>query len=271
MPSHTLRTRMMLLTAPLAAVALTAGVGLVRAQVPQAPQVPILEFSNEARFQLDVAVNTAAITAMLPAGFTLNVATQGAAKDCNLRVVFVDRMTINGPDGKPVGKGSSRLVHLAAPVKDPSGANAQLMIGGLVADPADAPGALGVYLPAATHSMQRSTSITGSGALLDTQDWVFHAASGEHLEMHIKYERGAPNKNPANETKFYSGKNPATLQTWRQEQVLDIIRNPTTNPPDRVKEFTFKASGGSFAKIFDGTEKVVSWDNIIWINRTILQ
>lgn len=251
--------------APFAAGIALAGVALVRGQAQP------IEFSNEARFQLDLAVNTAALTAMLPAGFTLNVATQGAAKDCNLRAVFVDRMTINGPDGKPVGKGASRLVHLAAPVKDSTGANAQVVIGGLVADPADAPGAFGVYLPAATHSMQRTTSTAGSGTLLDTQDWVFHAASGEHLEMHIKYERGAPNKNPANETKFYSAKNPATLQTWRQEQVLDIIRNPTTNPPDRVKEFSFKASGGSYAKIFDGTERVVSWDNIIWINRTITQ
>ena len=57
----------------------------------------------------------------------------------------------------------------------------------------------------------------------------------------------------------------------RQEQVLDILRNPTTNPPDKVKEFSFKASGGSYAKLFDGTEKPVSWDNVIWLNRTILQ
>jgi hypothetical protein len=32
------------------------------------------------------------------------------------------------------------------------------------------------------------------------------------------------------------------VQIWRQEQVLDILRNVTTNPPDRVKEFTFKAN-----------------------------
>ena len=47
--------------------------------------------------------------------------------------------------------------------------------------------------------------------------------------------------------------------------------NPTTNPPDKVKEFSFKASGGSYAKLFDGTERPVSWDNVIWLNRTVLQ
>ncbi|MEQ1868974.1 MAG: hypothetical protein ABL961_03005 [Vicinamibacterales bacterium] len=227
------------------------------------------EQSMEARFQLDLRVPDAALLPLLPTGFTLNVATQGPAKDCNLRAVFVDRMTINGPDGKPVGKGSSRMVYLAAPVKDASGANAQLVIGGLVEDAADAPGPFGVYLPTTTHTMQRSTVSNGSGPAIDSQDWVFQAASGERLEFHIKYEHGIGNRNNPIEVKFYSAKNGA-LQVWRQEQVLDILRNPTTNPPDRVKEFSLTASGGSYARLFDGTEKPVSWDNIIWLNRTVL-
>jgi hypothetical protein len=229
-----------------------------------------VEHSSEARFQLDVHVPDAALKGYLPEGFAPNVAAQGAAKDANLRVVFIDRVTINGPDGKPVGKGSNRLVYLVAPVKDPSGANAQLVIGGITEDPADAPGPFGVYLLAATHKMQRSTSSAASGPILDTQDWSLAAATGEHLEMHIKYERGSANKaNPA-DTKFYSAKNPGFFQISRQEQVLDILRNATTNPPDRVKEFSFKAGGGSYAKLFDGTEKLLSWDNILWINRSVL-
>src|ERR1700686_3884259 len=100
----------------------------------------LVEFSSEARFQLDLHVPDAVIKALLPSGWTPNVAAQGAAKDANLRAVFIDRVTINGPDGKPIGKGSNRLVYLVAPVKDSAGANAQLVIGGLTEDPADAPG-----------------------------------------------------------------------------------------------------------------------------------
>src|SRR5271157_5936340 len=81
------------------------------------------EQSAEARFQLDLHVPDAALAAFLPTGWMPNVAAQGPAKDANLRVVFIDRMTVNGPDGKPFGKGSNRLVYLAAPVKDPTGAN----------------------------------------------------------------------------------------------------------------------------------------------------
>jgi hypothetical protein len=228
-----------------------------------------VESSVETRFQLDLHVPDAALASFLPAGWMPNVATQGAAKDANLRAVFIDRVTINGPDGKPVGKGSNRLVYLVAPVKDPTGANVQMVIGGLTEDPTDAPGPFGVYLPAVTHSMQRS-STSGSGPILDSQDWVFAAASGERLELHIKYERGVGNRANPSETKFYSAKNPGFYQVSRQEQVLDIVRNATTAPPDRVKEFSFKGSGGSYAKLLDGTEKALSWDNILWISRSVL-
>jgi hypothetical protein len=229
----------------------------------------LVEFSSETRFQLDLHVPDAAIKALLPSGWTPNVAAQGPAKDANLRAIFIDRITVNGPDGKPMGKGSNRLVYLVAPVKDAAGANVQLVIGGLTEDPADVPGPFGVYALATTHTMQRSTS-SGTGPILDSQDWVFAAATGEHLELHIKYERGVGNKGNLADTKFYSAKNPAFYQISRQEQVLDILRNVTTTPTDRVKEFSFKASGGSYAKLFDGSEKPLSWDNILWINRSVL-
>jgi hypothetical protein len=228
----------------------------------------MVEYSSEARFQLDLHVPDAALKTYLPPGWAPNVATQGPAKDANLRAVFIDRITVNGPDGKPIGKGSNRLVYLVAPVKDSTGANVQLVIGGLSEDPADAPGPFGVYLLATTHTMTRSTS-SGAGPIQDSQDWVFGATTGEHLELHIKYERGSANKNNPADTKFYSAKNPSFYQISRQEQVLDILRNVTTMPPDRVKEFSFKGSGGSYAKLFDGTEKPLSWDNILWINRSV--
>src|SRR5262249_42336869 len=81
----------------------------------------LIETSNEARFQLDVRVPDTALAAYLPQGWKLNVATQGAAKDCNLRVIFIDRVTVNGPSGAPQGKGSQRVVLLEAPVTTASG------------------------------------------------------------------------------------------------------------------------------------------------------
>jgi hypothetical protein len=232
----------------------------------------MLEFSNETRFQLDLQVPDAALAPFLPQGWTSNPAAEGAAKDCNLRAIFIDRVTINGPDGAPLGKGSNRFVLLAAPVKDPKGASVQLVIGGLTEDPADAPGPFGNYLLATTHTMQRATQSGTSSAkpIMEAQDWVFAAATGERLELHIAYQRGVANKRNMADTKYYSAKNPGFYQISRQEQVLDIMRNVTTKPEDHVTKFSFKGAGGVYAKLFEGTVTVLSWDNVLWLNRTIL-
>ena len=229
----------------------------------------LVESSAEARFQLDLQVPRAALMSFIPSGWTANVSTRGAAKDANLRAIFIERLTINGPDGSPLGDGSNILVYLTVPVTNPDGDNVQLVIGGITADPADAPGPFGVYLPASTHTLKRTTT-SGSGPIVETQDWVFTAASGEHLEMHITFERGVGNSRPARETRFYSAKNPDFYQISRQRQVLDILRNVTTSPPDRVRDFSFTAGGGSYAGLFDGTERALSWDNIVWLNREVL-
>jgi hypothetical protein len=229
----------------------------------------LVESSSETRFQLDLKVPDDALKSFLPDGFTSSVATQGPAKDCNLRIVFIDRVTINTPDGKPLGKGSNRLVYLVAPVKDSTGNSVQVVIGGLTEDPSDAPGPFGNYLSATTHEMRRTTTGSATGPILDTQDWIFVAKSGEHLELHIKYERGSGSRGNASDTRFYSAKNPTFYQISHQEQVLDILRNTTTNPPDRVKDFSLKIFGGSYDKLTGGPLHVLSWDNILWINRTV--
>jgi hypothetical protein len=232
----------------------------------------VVETSNEARFQFDFKVSDAALAAVLPQGFTPDVATQGPAKDCNLRVVFIDRVTINNPDSTPKGTGTNQLVYLVAPVKSPSGEKVQLVIGGLTADPTDAPGPFGNYIHATTHTVKRSTETpaSGDGPMIESQDWHFAAPSGEHFVLHITYERGIMNKRNLQDRKYYSAKNPGYYQISREEQVLDILRNVPTNPPDRVKEFSLELGGGSYAKLFDGTQQVLSWDNILWINRAVV-
>jgi hypothetical protein len=100
----------------------------------------LVESSAEAQFQLDFQVPQSALKSFVPSGWTLNVATRGPAKDANLRVILIERMTINGPEGSPVGDGCNLLVYLTVPVTNPSGENVQLVIGGLTEDGAPGPG-----------------------------------------------------------------------------------------------------------------------------------
>ena len=245
----------------------TFSISAVQAAQAQAPAAA--ETSREVRFQLDLHVPDAALRALLPPGFTSSVAMQGPAKDANLRIVFTDRLTVRGPEGKRVGTGTSQLVELVAPVKDKDGLDAQLVIGGLTGDAASVPGVFADYQLAATHTMSRTVT-NENGPLVESQDWVFRAASGEEVEMHIRFERGFGFRIGPGPVKFYSAQKAGFSQTSQQEEQLDILRNVTTNPADRVKAFSLKAGGGSFAKLFDGSEKVLSWDDILWLERAIV-
>ncbi len=291
-------------------VAVAFAAALLCTAVSASAQIPV-ESAMETRFQLDLQVNTAALKAMLPEGFTSSVAAQGPAKDANVRLIFVDRLTVNGPDGKPVGNGSSRFAYFVAPAKDASGANAQVVLGGITTDSLGTPGPFGNFLAAKNVSITTKSTTDGPGPTIDSQDWTLEAATGEKLELHVEYEHGSGNRpvprpesaagaagfagaggaGPAvgaegaagaaggaarggggganAATLYYSAKDITMVQSVKQEQVLDILRNVTTNPKDRVRKFSFKCGGGSYAKLCDGTEKPLSWDNILWNNRTI--
>jgi hypothetical protein len=79
---------------------------------------------------------------------------QGPAKDCNLRLIFIDRIDVTGADGAPVS--SNRLVYLAVPVKQSGSSNVgQMIIAGLTSEAKDAPGPFGNYELATTVSGPR--------------------------------------------------------------------------------------------------------------------
>ncbi len=234
--------------------------GVARAQTT-------IEQSVEHRFQLDFHVNEEALQKMLPAGWEPDVATAGAAKDANIRLIFVDRIELFGPDGKPK-KGSSRLAFLASPVKQKDGAGkGQMILGGLTEDAADAPGAFGNFQKATTSKYRRTMSNDGAGAMSD-EEYEFTGPGGEHMSVHVKFERG-PGAKGGGETKFYDPADPSKYQIFKTEQAIDITRNVSVQVPDHVKEFSYKAGGGKIAALFDGKEKVLSWDSFPWYSRTI--
>jgi hypothetical protein len=109
-----------------------------------------------------------------------------------------------------------------------------------------------------------------SGAATGEETWSFAAASGERLELHIKYERAAARKG-SQEVKFFSPTNPSSYLIFKVDSGIDIMRNATVPVRDRVKEFSYKISGGRLGAMFDGTERVVSLDSFHWYNRGIYQ
>lgn len=252
-------------------IALSAGSALLAAGAigglaPSARAETLVENSAEFRFQLDFHVNDAALQKLLPAGWEQVIATQGPAKDANLRVIFIDRVDVTNPDGTP--KTADQLVYVAIPVKQTGTANAgQIIIGGLVSDPGQAPGAFGNYV-AANAKTSRSFTTSG-GVTTGEENWEFVAPNGERFETHVKYERGPARKNPPQEVKFFNPANPSTYQIFKVDSGIDIMKNASVPVKDRVKEFSYKVTGGSLGALFDGSEKVLSWDSFHTYNRAI--
>ena len=165
-----------------------------------------------------------------------------------------------------LGKGKDLLVYLAAPVKQAAGpGNGQMILGGIAQNDTDA--AFGVH-GQGQHGQGEPHHMTVSGVTMVTEDWDFAAANGEHATLHVQYTR-APANLGGGAVNFYNPADPSASQIFKTQQTTDITRNVTTTPPDRVMEFSYKAGGGKFASLFDGSEKPLSWDSQPIYSRTI--
>ena len=121
---------------------------------------------------------------------------------------------------------------------------------------------------ATSYRVERSTHAIAGQPIENEDRWEFTAANGEHMELHLTYERGVARK-ISSEIKFFSAADPSVYQTFKIDQGLDIMRNATITVKDKVKTFEVKASGGKVGKLFDGTERVVSVDALHWYNRSV--
>jgi len=261
--------RIMLLACGLITLCATAALAQAPASPPAPPPLPaqgaVMFSSAEYRFQLDLHVDDAQLAKWLPAGWVSNAATQGAAKDANLRLIFVDAQEVEGPDNRVLGKGSNRIAMLAAPVKNGAMVG-QMILGGIVEDPSNVPDGYGVYLPASGIRAAHATNVAG-GTVAVTEDWDFTAAGGEHLGVQLKYTRVPANRG-IGAAVFYNPANPAQYVVAHTDGSTDITRNATTNPPDRVQEFTLTASGGKYAALLAGG-RPLSWDSQPVYSRTV--
>ncbi len=245
-----------------------------QAQTPPPAPAPVtgtvLEQSNEYRFQLDVAVNAQALAKLLPAGWEPAVAAQGPAKDCNLRMIFIDRINLLDGAARVLPPGKDIAVYLEAPVRQTGGtATGRMVIAGISENNSATAATFGTLVKATRSAASRSIA-TANGSTTVTEDWSLTGTGGESATLHVKYVRGPANR-AASEVRFYNPTNPAQLVVARTEQETDIARNVTTTPPDRVSEFSFKVGGGKFASLFDGTEKALSWDSQPTYRRAIIQ
>lgn len=242
----------------LMAAALTMTPAILHGQAPTSPQMNVMAQSSEYRYQMDFHVNDATLAKFLPSGWVPNVATTGPAKDCNVRLIFSDISNLAGPDGKLLGSGSNLVVLLEAPVKSADGSQTGRMVLAGIGQKDSDPG----YgnLEQATQAKSTRSTTDADGTTVVEENWTVAGSDGSKAEVHVKYTRKPANRAVA-VTNYYDPTDPAKTVAVRTEQQTDITRNLATNPPDRVTQFSYKVSGGKFGKLFDGSEKILSWDS----------
>jgi hypothetical protein len=234
-------------------------------RVPQSNATPA-ENTAETMFQIDFHVSETALRPFIPEGWTLAAATQGAIKDCNLRLDFIDRMASVAADGSSGVKGPTQLVVLRVPVKQPNSDQiVQLVIGGLTADASEAPGPFGVYKYAAKHSMQRVTSAEDGRRIKEQSTWSFSAATGEKVQAHIEYER-AGSRWASLGFALVSASDPTIREKVKADLGISDVWNANVPVEEGkvTKDVKYKVSGGVLGKLFDGSERVLSLDIFSW-------
>lgn len=253
------------------ATLLMTGTAFAQAPAPApAATGTVVEQSNEYRFQLDLQVNQAALNKLLPAGWESAAATAGAAKDCNLRLIFIDRVNLLDGAGRVLAPGKDTVVYLEAPVRQTGSTQAaRIVLAGISENNSATAATFGALVKATKVATARNIA-TANGNTIVTEDWDLTGTGGEHAKLHVKYQRG-PAGRAASDVRFISAANPAQFVTAHTEQETDITRNVTTTPPDRVQEFSFEAGGGKFAGLLDGTQKPLSWDSQPTYRRSIAQ
>jgi hypothetical protein len=252
-------------TVALAALLMMSGTAFAQAPAPAATGM-VVEQSNEYRFQIDLQVNQTALNKLLPAGWESAAAATGAAKDCNLRLIFIDRVNVLDGAGRVLAPGKDTVVYLEAPVKQTGGTQAARIVLAGISENNLATAATFGTLVKATRVATARTIATADGKTIVTEDWDLTGTGGEHAKLHVKYQRG-PAGRAASDVRFINAANPAQFVTAHTEQETDI----TTTPPDRVQEFSLDAGGGKFASLLDGTQKPLSWDAQPTYRRSIAQ
>lgn len=221
------------------------------------------EWSAETRTSLGFQVNADAVRSLLPDNWTVADAS-GAPGMVNLTLTFMDRHMIFGPEGQPVGTGSSRYMVMSVLALDAQGEACILIINGISPEGA---GAYGVYQPAVVATAERQLNGQADAGARVEESWEMVADSGDAINLDLHYRQDVPSRRQSSVV-IRSGRNTGYTRTYTIDQANDAL-GTTGAPETRIESFRFVAEGPLFSRIFDGTEVLTGVTSTPWYNREI--
>jgi hypothetical protein len=227
----------------------------------------VTEWSVEARTSLGFRVRDAAIQALLPMGWKSEPSAAPASRGANLTLTLMERLLVLDGDGHTRRTGTIRYLVLSAPVMNVKngeiGQPGTMVVGGLSPEGA---GAYDAFLTATEARIERSSSSQMEDAGVAQETWQLAAASGERVDMRLRFRRGTPVKSHVDAV-IRSAVHPAFTRTYHIDQATDTLRSLTTT--DRIDELRFSASGPKFKGLFDGSEQLLTVTSIPYYAREI--
>jgi hypothetical protein len=228
---------------------------------PALAQDKLVGTNMDVRTIVNFKVSDAAIQKLLPPGWEVSPAASGPSAGVNLRVTFVDQMAAHDATGKPTPP--VRNLIFGIPVKKAGEPGALMIFAGL------SPNAGGPYGASmkAVNSVERKMRHEPGGPTTVEESWEYKADNGHAASLQVEYVRGVAERNKA-ELRVYAQPKPEFFRIYRFDQGLDVVRGAYSGT-ERLKKFTFKASGEKLSPLFDGTEQLISLTSVPWYQREI--
>lgn len=226
---------------------------------PALAQEKFVNSDASVRTILTFKAPAATVQKLLPDGWEVD----GSAGGSNLRITLIEGVWGEDAAGKPTP--TARTITVGIPARKKGAEVGGLMlVGGLTTGAP--PGAYGVYARATTTSQR--TLRTGPDGVATTEEvWDAKGENGDAMQLQLQYVRGTPVRGKV-DVRVYSGAKPEFYRIYRYTQATDVVRGEGV-PAERVKSFTFKASGPKLAPLFDGSEQLVSITAVPYYSRQV--
>ncbi|MCA2998489.1 MAG: hypothetical protein ING75_07785 [Rhodocyclaceae bacterium] len=234
---------------------------LILGTAPALAQERLVGTNIDVRTILDFKVSDAAVQKLLPPGWEIDPATSGPSAGANLRVAFVDNLAAHDATGKPVPP--IRNLIFGIPVKKVGVPGALLLFA--VLSPGDG-GTYGASMKS-TNVVERKIRHQPGGPTTVEESWELKAENGHVASLHVHYVRGVATRSRS-EIRNYAQPKPEFFRIYRSEQGVDVVRGADSGT-ERLKKYTFKASGEKFSALFDGTEQLISLTSLPWYQREV--
>ncbi len=228
----------------------------------------LVESNVESRVTLAFKARDGELQNWLPAVWRVSPVAAGPTKDANLFVVFFQRLSSQGADGKPLpAGGTDRGVVLAVPAKHAqSGEEAAFITRVYTSDHITLPGP---YKNSSRADVRRELLLKGenleAGAASD--NWEIKEVGGGAMVLKIAYERSRPARAKI-EQKNRSAVEPNFTRIYRVDQGIEVVKSVPLNV-DRMKDYEFRSTIPELSKVFDGSVQLVSVIALPWYVRQV--